>query len=194
MTLSDKLTTARLFIIFLILFFLIFPFSNNEITNYNGLLNGYVTWNSLVALGLFVVAAITDVLDGRLARKNNNVSNYGKLIDPLADKILINSIIITFSFFGLVPIWLALLFIIRDAFVDGLRLMAVNKGKVIDAKFLGKQKTIWQFLGIIFIFIFPGYYYGSTWWALIPLYVAAIFSLLSWAYYYKLNIGLIFTK
>jgi len=194
MTTSNKLTISRLFFILLILFFMLFPFQNFftfGVYNYNGFLNKNLTWNYIIALILFLITALTDVLDGHLARKRNEITNFGKLIDPLADKILINSIIVVFAANCMVPIWLAILFIIRDMFVDGLRLIGANKGIVMSAKFLGKQKTIWQFIGVTVVFLFPGVWYMNTWWTLVPLYIAIIFSIASWIYYYKVNWNLI---
>ncbi|NQX84030.1 MAG: CDP-diacylglycerol--glycerol-3-phosphate 3-phosphatidyltransferase, partial [Mycoplasmataceae bacterium] len=162
-------------------------------TDYNNFLDGGVlSWNYLVAFSLFIIASITDALDGYLARKNNEISTFGKLMDPIADKVLINSVIIIFAINKYVPAWVAVFFILRDTLVDGLRMIGSSKGVNMSAKFLGKQKTIWQFIGIFLIFIIPGYCYGSNWWVLIPLYISVLFSFLSLIYYYYTNWNLIF--
>lgn len=117
---------------------------------------------SLVIIGIiFSIAAITDFLDGFIARKFKVVSNFGKFWDPLADKILVNSVLVILSFNQIVPIWITLLLIIRDIIMDGLRMMASNKNIIIPANFLGKAKTIALMLGIIIV-IFIGVKYTET--------------------------------
>ena len=98
----------------------------------------------LVALVAFVMAAISDWLDGYLARKLNLVTSLGKLMDPLADKILVSSAFVIFSSVGLCPPWITILIIGREFLVTGLRQIAVEKGEVIAADRLGKWKTIFQ--------------------------------------------------
>tara|TARA_B100001093_G_scaffold278049_1_gene265757 strand:- start:206 stop:787 length:582 start_codon:yes stop_codon:yes gene_type:complete len=98
----------------------------------------------LVALVAFVMAAISDWLDGYLARKLNLVTSLGKLMDPLADKILVASAFVLFSSVGLCPPWITIVIIGREFLVTGLRQIAVEKGEVIAADRLGKWKTTFQ--------------------------------------------------
>lgn len=98
----------------------------------------------LVALVTFVMAAISDWLDGYLARKLNLVTSLGKLMDPLADKILVASAFVLFSSVGLCPPWITIVIIGREFLVTGLRQIAVEKGEVIAADRLGKWKTTFQ--------------------------------------------------
>ena len=108
----------------------------------------------LIAGILFVIAAITDWLDGRIARKYNWVSNFGKFWDPVADKVLINSVLICFAAATIVPIYIPIITIIRDVIVDAQRMTASKKDIVVAANYWGKLKTILQMVGIIFIMFF----------------------------------------
>ncbi|MDR3163717.1 MAG: CDP-diacylglycerol--glycerol-3-phosphate 3-phosphatidyltransferase [Mycoplasmataceae bacterium] len=103
---------------------------------------------------LFILACITDWLDGYLARKNKWISNFGKLWDPIADKVLINGILICFGYIHLVPIWAVVIFITRDIIVDASRMYAANKQHLIAANFYGKLKTVCQMFAIMVIFLF----------------------------------------
>ena len=101
------------------------------------------------ALGLFVIASFTDFLDGYIARKYQLVTDFGKFIDPVADKLLVLSTMIMLIDRGLIPAWAVVIVLARELSVDGLRLIAVTKGKVIAAGPLGKIKTILQMIMII---------------------------------------------
>ena len=95
----------------------------------------------MVALGVFIVASVTDFIDGHIARKYNQVTNLGKFLDPLADKLLVIAALMLFVGEGQMPAWAALLVITRELAVTGLRLIAVEKGVVIAAGKSGKFKT-----------------------------------------------------
>lgn len=103
---------------------------------------------------IFIIASITDELDGYLARKNNQVTNFGKFLDPIADKILVAAAMIMFVEMGRLPAWIPIIVIFREFAVSGYRLIAVqNNGTVIAANIWGKLKTVTQMLGIIFMFL-----------------------------------------
>lgn len=103
---------------------------------------------------IFIIASITDKLDGYLARKNNQVTNFGKFLDPIADKILVVAAMVMFVEMGRLPAWIPIIVIFREFTVSGYRLIAVqNKGTVIAANIWGKLKTVTQMLGIIFMFL-----------------------------------------
>lgn len=106
----------------------------------------------LLAGILFVIASITDWLDGKLARKYNWISDFGKLWDPIADKVLINSVLICFAVGGYIPIYIPIIMIARDVCVDAQRMVAAKKGIVVAANYWGKLKTILQMVGVILIF------------------------------------------
>ena len=102
---------------------------------------------------IFILSSLTDFLDGYLARKNNIVSDLGKIIDPIADKILIIGTFLAFLEKGLVNSWIVILIMVREFFITGLRIFALRQHKVIDAQYLGKHKTFTQIIAIILIFI-----------------------------------------
>ncbi len=103
---------------------------------------------------IFIIASITDKLDGYLARKNNQVTNFGKFLDPIADKILVVATMILFVEMGRLPAWIPIIVIFREFAVSGYRLIAVqNSGKVIAANVLGKLKTVTQMIAIILMFL-----------------------------------------
>lgn len=103
---------------------------------------------------IFIIASITDKLDGYLARKNNQVTNFGKFLDPIADKILVVAAMILFVEMGRLPTWIPIIVIFREFAVSGYRLIAVqNSGKVIAANVWGKLKTVTQMIAIILMFL-----------------------------------------
>ena len=108
---------------------------------------------NIVCLIIFAVASITDFLDGYIARKNNLITSFGKFIDPIADKLLVNTSFILLAFNTQVPMVAVLIMIWRDTIVDAIRMMASTKGKVMAAGMLGKAKTVTQMVAIIFAFL-----------------------------------------
>ncbi|MEW6040348.1 MAG: CDP-diacylglycerol--glycerol-3-phosphate 3-phosphatidyltransferase [Elusimicrobiota bacterium] len=135
-------TKLTLFRIFLIPFFMVFMFVDN-------------LWTRIFALIIFVIAAITDLYDGVLARRFKVITNFGIFLDPLADKLLISAAFI--SFVGLrelkVPAWMVVFIISREFLITGLRLLAMSTGKIIAADKTGKFKTTSQIVSIIIILI-----------------------------------------
>lgn len=102
-----------------------------------------------LAAGLFCLASLTDFLDGHIARRENMVTSFGKFLDPLADKLLICSVLIMFVQLGWVPAWITIVIVGRELAVTGLRAMAVDEGVIIAADKYGKLKTVLQILAII---------------------------------------------
>lgn len=154
MNLPNRLTLLRILFVPVIVFFAIFPFSFYGI-QFGSLTVGFVRIPgvNLIQLILFILASITDFFDGYLARKNHLVSTFGKFMDPLADKLLVNTLFILFVMQGLVPVLAVMIMIWRDIVVDGLRMLAAEKGKVMAAGYLGKVKTVVQMITIILILI-----------------------------------------
>lgn len=110
-------------------------------------------WSGTIALSIFIIASLTDWLDGYLARKLRQTSDLGKLLDPLADKILISSAFICFVGAGLAPAWIVVCIISREFLITGLRTLAAAKGVILAAEKMGKHKTISQMLTAIFALI-----------------------------------------
>ncbi|MEG1066607.1 MAG: CDP-diacylglycerol--glycerol-3-phosphate 3-phosphatidyltransferase [Erysipelotrichaceae bacterium] len=108
---------------------------------------------NIIVLVLFCVASFTDYLDGYIARKNHLVTSFGKFIDPIADKLLVNTMFVMFAATNIIPVAPVLLMIWRDTIVDGLRMNAAQKGKVVAAGMLGKIKTVAQMATIVTILL-----------------------------------------
>ena len=112
-----------------------------------------VSMTALLVLILFAIASFTDYLDGYIARKHNLITSFGKFIDPIADKLLVNTMFILFAVDGVVPAVIVLIMLWRDMIVDGLRMNASAKGKVVAAGMMGKAKTVLQMFAIIFLLL-----------------------------------------
>lgn len=140
----------------------------------------------LLATVLFLVAILTDLADGFWARKYNQVTNFGKFLDPLADKILIASVLIMLVELNWIPAWVAIIVIIRELLVTGLRAIAADKGQVIAADKYGKMKTIMQSVALVpLIYHFPLFGIDTAKLGFLLLLVAVVLTLYSgWNYLY----------
>ena len=107
----------------------------------------------IAALVLFCVASFTDFLDGYIARKYNQVTDFGKFVDPLADKLLVTAALLIFIEKGVFPAWMVFIILAREFIITSLRIVAANKGRVLAATWTGKVKTCVQIAGIILIFL-----------------------------------------
>ena len=142
-------------------------------------------WGMWVAVVLFIVASVTDTVDGRYARAHNMVTDFGKFMDPIADKLLVNSVLIMLTAQGKVHPVVTILFIFREFAISGLRLVAAGKGVVLAAGSLGKIKTTLQDIALPFLMV------GHVWKVfrivgLILLYASLVMSLWSgWDYIYQ---------
>jgi CDP-diacylglycerol--glycerol-3-phosphate 3-phosphatidyltransferase len=112
-----------------------------------------LAWKFTAAMLLFGVASLTDYLDGRIARKRGLVTSFGKLMDPLADKVLMAAafVVLLDKESSTMPAWLVITVLTREFLVTGLRLVASSKGVILAADWLGKQKTIWQFVFALYL-------------------------------------------
>ena len=146
----------------------------------------------LPALAIFCVAAITDFFDGYLARKHNLVSSFGRIMDPLADKLLVFSALVCFIQLDVVSVWAPIIIIAREFFVTSMRVVAVSKGKVIAASWWGKIKTNVQLFAIIGAMLVLGLADFVPYEVEIAsglLWVSAIFTIASWVAYIFENIS-----
>lgn len=107
----------------------------------------------VAAIIIFVVASVTDFIDGRLARKNKQVTDLGAFLDPLADKMLINLTFLALVALSLMPLWMFAVILVRDFAVDGMRMMIAKKGTVVSASIFGKAKTMTQMFTVILILL-----------------------------------------
>jgi CDP-diacylglycerol---glycerol-3-phosphate 3-phosphatidyltransferase len=113
-------------------------------------LNSSWQYGRTTALIIFLIAGLTDFIDGEIARRYGVITNFGKLMDPLVDKIMMAAAFISLVPLRAVPAWVATTVVARDFLITGLRLMATAKGQVLPAERLGKQKTSWQIITVIF--------------------------------------------
>jgi CDP-diacylglycerol--glycerol-3-phosphate 3-phosphatidyltransferase len=113
-------------------------------------LNSSWHYGRTVALIVFLIAGVSDFVDGEIARRYGVVTNFGKLMDPLVDKIMVAAAFISLVPLKAVPAWAATTVVARDFLITGLRMMATAKGKILPAEMLGKQKTSWQVVTVIF--------------------------------------------
>lgn len=142
MTTASKITLVRVFMIPLVM---IAMYLSKGVS-------GLWMW---VSLGLFVIASVTDFIDGQIARKCNQVSDFGKFLDPLADKLLTIAVMTMFCEWGRFPAWALMIVLTREFAVTGLRLVAAPKGRVIAAAWSGKVKTASTMIGLILWMLLP---------------------------------------
>lgn len=154
MNLPNKISIFRVLLVPVLVFVFLFPFEayGIEIAIYT--LNGVdISLINIILLIIFTVASITDFLDGHIARKNNLITSFGKFIDPIADKLLVNTLFILLATTGTISVVPVLIMIWRDTMVDAMRMMCANKGKVVAAGMSGKIKTVLQMFTIIFLLL-----------------------------------------
>ncbi|RNB88180.1 CDP-diacylglycerol--glycerol-3-phosphate 3-phosphatidyltransferase [Brevibacillus nitrificans] len=158
MNLANRITLARIFLVPVLMFFLLVRYNIGTFTI--GSLT--MTYNELIAALVFILAASTDGLDGYIARKRKIVTNFGKFLDPLADKLLISAALISLVEMQRLEAWIAIVIISREFAVTGLRLIAAAEGQVIAASALGKIKTWVQIVAITVVMIrnFPFEFLG----------------------------------
>lgn len=112
-----------------------------------------IPYSNYIAVAIFIIACLSDALDGHIARKNNLVTNFGKFMDPLADKLLVCSALICFVQLQLIPAWIVILIIAREFIISGFRLVASDNGIVIAASFWAKLKTTAQMILCILLIV-----------------------------------------
>lgn len=154
MNLPNKITMVRIFLAVLVLVLLMFPFGSVgiDIPIYRVGANVVISLNYIVAGVLFVIASITDFIDGNIARKNNLVTDFGKVMDAIADKVLVNGVLIILAYNGNIPLVIPVVIILRDTIVDSIKMIAGKKGNVVAASIWGKLKTICMMVGLSLVF------------------------------------------
>lgn len=139
MNLPNKLTIMRVILIPFFVFFLLSPY--------------FPAYGNYIAVAIFIVASLTDMLDGKIARKYNLVTNFGKFMDPLADKLLVCSAMICLMELDRLAAWIVIVIIAREFIISGFRLVASDNGVVIAASYWGKFKTTFQMLMVIVLIL-----------------------------------------
>lgn len=189
MNLPNKLSLIRIILVPIILVFML-PIA------------GATAWNSfvanygmIIALILFAVAAYTDHLDGKIARRDNLITDLGKLLDPIADKFLVITVFMAFAYLGRISVWIPVVVTFRELAVTGLRSLAASKNIIISSKMFGKVKAVVQMFTIIFLMlenIFYNYFTANTFLSVftiiinISLILTIILTILSgFEYFYK---------
>ncbi len=151
MNLPNRLTIARIASIPLILLFMLpIPIASSGFGAWNGFVERY---GMVIALLLFIAASITDYFDGKIARRLGIVTNIGKLMDPIADKLLVVSVLMALTQLGRINSIIVVIILTREFLITGLRLLAIEKGTVIAADFTGKLKTASQMTAIILLLL-----------------------------------------
>jgi len=154
MNLPNKITMWRLALAAMVLILLMFPYGaiGVDIPIYTVGANVTIKLNYIVAGVLFVIASFTDFLDGNIARKNNLVTDFGKVMDAIADKVLVNGVLIIMAYDGLIPLIIPVIIITRDTVVDSIKMVAGSKGNAVGASIWGKIKTICMMVGLSLTF------------------------------------------
>ena len=172
MNLPNKLTMAR---VIMIPFFVIFM-----LTGWGGEASKWIS------LAIFIVASLTDLLDGHIARKHNLVTNFGKFMDPLADKLLVCSALIALVDLNKIAAWIVIIIIAREFIISGFRLVASDNGVVIAASYWGKFKTTFQMLMIIYLVVDLQFAYANVV-GMVLIYVALALTVISLVDYIAKN-------
>lgn len=197
MNLPNKLTMARIVLAIVIIILLLFPFQSAGIDIPKLFVNEKIVIDVkyIIAGVLFIIASLTDFLDGYIARKYNLITDFGKLIDAIADKVLVNSVLIILAASGFVHPIIPVVVILRDSIVNSIKMLAASKGKVVAAIASGKIKTASLMIGIVLTLFYnmPFELFNLRVSDFI-LFIAAVMSIVSGVQYFTLNKHLIFEK
>lgn len=182
LNLPNKITIFRIFMIPMFVFFMIYKIDGSI-----SILGGReISYNIFISAIIFIFASITDFIDGYIARKYNLVTNMGKFLDPLADKLLVGSAFIVMIELGLIQSWMVVCVIAREFSVTGLRMLAIEQGEVIAAGLLGKLKTIFQIIAICLLLLGnPIFNNNGIPLDIIILWISVILTILSGLEYFK---------
>lgn len=196
MNLPNKITVVRLILTFVILLLLCVPFSlfgfNFPKYDVNGVI---VELNYIIAGVIFIIASLTDFLDGYIARKYNLVTDTGKMLDAIADKVLVSPILVLLAANGYIYPIIPVIYITRDIIVDAIKMQAASKGKVVAAIHSGKLKTASMMVGIVLVFFYNiPFEFINIRVDLLLLLFACVMSVVSAFQYYYLNKDLLFSK
>lgn len=154
MNLPNKLTMFRIVLIPVIILVYLFPYASVGIEPAVFHIGGVeLSIINIIALIIYIVAAVTDALDGHIARSRNMITTFGKFADPIADKLLTTSMFLLFVSKGIIPVVPVIIMVARDTVVDGCRMVAANNGKVVAAGMMGKLKTVFQMVTVALVLL-----------------------------------------
>lgn len=196
MNLPTKLTVLRLILSLVIIVLLCFPFHSIGLQFPTYTIGGIAIELQYIISGvIFVLASLTDWLDGYLARKNNQVTDTGKMLDAIADKVLVNSVLIILAAHQFIHVIIPVVIVLRDIVVNAIKMEAAGKGKVVAAIGSGKLKTATLMVGttLAFFYNLPFAFWNIRVDACL-LYVACILSIISAVQYFNMNKEIIFSK
>ena len=151
MNLPNKLTVFRMILI--VPFVILLLGGHAGWGWFDAAFGGIEAYTDYIALVIFVIASLTDMLDGKIARKYNLVTNFGKFMDPLADKLLVCSALICLIELNALPAWMVIIIISREFIISGFRLIASDNGVVIAASYWGKFKTTFQMVSVVLLIL-----------------------------------------
>lgn len=197
LNLPNKITLARIFMTLLIIIILVLPFDMIGIKIPQFFVNEklVVDLRYVISDVLFIIASLTDFVDGKIARKRNLVTDFGKLIDAIADKVLVNSVLILLAASGDIHPIIPVIVVVRDSVVNSIKMIAASKGKVVAAIKSGKLKTACLMTGIaLTLFYNIPFEFINLRVSDFLLFVATILSLYSGIQYYLLNKDLLFEE
>ena len=197
MNLPTKLTVLRLILSFLLIVLLCFPFDSFAMFNFLTIdyLGIGMETKYIVGGVIFVIASLTDWLDGYLARKNNQVTDTGKMLDAIADKVLVNSVLIILAGVKFIHPIIPVIIVVRDIVVNAIKMEAAGKGKVVAAIGSGKLKTATLMVGTtLSLFYNCPFEHMGLFVDDVLLYIACILSIISAVQYFNINKELIFPK
>ena len=153
MNFPNKLTMARIIMAIIVIVMLLFPYDQVGINMPIYELNNVAIGLEYIIAGLlFIIAAVTDFVDGNYARKHNMVTDFGKVMDAIADKVLVNGVLIILAYNRMIPVIIPVIIITRDTVVDSIKMVAGKKGNVVAASIAGKIKTIAMMVGLSLVF------------------------------------------
>jgi len=199
MNLPNKITCVRLVLSFIVLIILCMPWSEIGVTFpvYPVLNVENVDLKYIICGVLFMIGSITDFLDGYIARKNNIVTDFGKVMDAIADKVLVNGVLIILAYNKFLPLVVPVIIITRDIVVDSIKMVSGSKGKVVAASWPGKIKTICMMIGITLTFFYNmpfAFIGGGIRIDYLFVFVATVMSVVSACQYYLANKDFIFSE
>lgn len=195
MNLPNKITMSRIVLSLIIIILLLFPFDATGVSLPKIFVNESIVIDIkyIVAGVLFIVASLTDFVDGHIARKYNMVTDFGKMLDAIADKVLVNAILVILASTGFISAIIPVVIVVRDIVVDTIKMVAGNKGRVVAAIYTGKIKTACMMVGITLTLFYNLPF--ELWNIRVSdalLIIAAVLSVVSAIQYFDMNKDLVF--